>query len=57
MKNLTAPKPSFVNLIVAISIVALAAVFACTSESEEDTPTLSPRWPSVPQNWIAPISR
>ena len=42
MKNLTALKPSFVNLIVAISIVALAAVFACTSESEEDTATLEP---------------
>ena len=42
MKSLTVPKPSFVNLILAIAIVAIATVFACTSESEEDTPTSEP---------------
>ena len=56
MKNLTALKPSFVNLILAMSIVA--AVFACTSESEEDTPTPGARGGRQYRRiWIAPISR
>ncbi len=39
MKILTVPNPSSVKLILAIAIVALATVFACTSDSAEDTPT------------------
>ena len=39
MYRLTDLKPTLVKIIAAMSVIALAAVFACTSDSPEDTPT------------------